>query len=428
MNLSEFFEDWFGAKLRNARWSWGAYDEKRDRVLLRVWEDQVELRDGSEFVLVLEKGRERTSQGLPEREEHLERMRAGSAGYAVVCRAKSTEVSGSRAVAGFEREFVLKLGTLVGDGPRVLARIEARIPMLEFSPKQGGFSTWIFQANPKQYNVRQALLTYEKLHWRVTRYKSRMSTGDFVYLWESGADGGVLAQARILCQPTELPFGPGDEFIVDGKKETEKNDLQVLLRIEAVLQEPLDRNSILANPELAKMQIIAQPQGTNFRMTDLEARELAFLFSQHGVMPPLQFLRQADPDDEESPVARYLKLVEAMSRSSKVRELVKKVNGYRCQFCSAKLETPNGPYAEGAHIQPIGRPHNGPDTTQNMLCLCPNCHVLFDSGAVTVDENGWVLGLDKKVKLAQSAGHEISEKCLEYHREKIFVKSQRCGL
>ena len=225
-----------------------------------------------------------------------------------------------------------------------------------------------------------------------------------------------------------MPFGPGDEFIVDGKKETEKNDLQVLLRIEAVLQEPLDKNSILANPELAKMQIIAQPQGTNFRMTDLEARELAFLFSQHGVMPPLQFLRQADPDDEESPVARYLKLVEAMSRSSKVRELVKKVNGYRCQFCSAKLETPNGPYAEGAHIQPIGRPHNGPDTTQNMLCLCPNCHVLFDSGAVTVDENGWVLGLDKKVKLAQSAGHEISEKCLEYHREKIFVKSQRCGL
>ena len=28
------------------------------------------------------------------------------------------------------------------------------------------------------------------------------------------------------------------------------------------------------------------------------------------------------------------------------------------------------------------RPHNGPDTSDNMLCLCPNHHVLFDHGGV----------------------------------------------
>jgi hypothetical protein len=35
---------------------------------------------------------------------------------------------------------------------------------------------------------------------------------------------------------------------------------------------------------------------------------------------------------------------------------------------------------EAAHIRPLGAPHNGPDTLDNTLCLCPNHHVLFDHG------------------------------------------------
>jgi hypothetical protein len=33
---------------------------------------------------------------------------------------------------------------------------------------------------------------------------------------------------------------------------------------------------------------------------------------------------------------------------------------------------------EAAHIRPLGAPHNGPDTWDNTLCLCPNHHVPFD--------------------------------------------------
>ena len=33
---------------------------------------------------------------------------------------------------------------------------------------------------------------------------------------------------------------------------------------------------------------------------------------------------------------------------------------------------------EAAHIRPLGAPHNGPDTLDNTLCLCPNHHVPFD--------------------------------------------------
>lgn len=52
---------------------------------------------------------------------------------------------------------------------------------------------------------------------------------------------------------------------------------------------------------------------------------------------------------------------------------------------STRLETAARPYAEAAHIMPLGIPHNGPDKLENLLCLCPNCHVLFDGHALTVD-------------------------------------------
>lgn len=41
-----------------------------------------------------------------------------------------------------------------------------------------------------------------------------------------------------------------------------------------------------------------------------------------------------------------------------------------------------GAYAETCHIQPLGRPHNGPDLAES-----PNCHVLFDELSVWVNED-----------------------------------------
>lgn len=425
MNISEFFEDWFGAKLANSRWSWGAYDEKRDRVLLRVWEDQLESRDGDEFVQVLGAAWETSSAGLPERERHLELVRNGTDAYAVLCRAESTEGGASRKLVDFNREEVLHLDGLLDDGTRVLAKIKEWVPVVSFSPKQTGFRTWIFQANPNQYDVRSALRTYEKLHWRVTRYKREINTGDFVYLWEAGSGGGILASARVLCQPKTLSFGPGDEFLVEPAEMADTATPQVELEIKAVLQHPIPRETLLSKPALRELQILTQPQATNFKVTEGEAQELAFVFALGKVMPPLQFLQSDSSSNGSGPVERFLTMVEAQRRSSKVVELVKSANGHQCQFCGIVLRTPNGPYAEAAHIQPLGRPHNGPDRTANALCLCPNCHVLFDSGAVWVDEDGWVVGRNRKQKLRKAPGHDIGEDYLQYHRENIAAVPER---
>jgi putative restriction endonuclease len=68
-----------------------------------------------------------------------------------------------------------------------------------------------------------------------------------------------------------------------------------------------------------------------------------------------------------------------------VTQWVKELYDYRCQICGERIDAASGPYAEGAHVWPVGRPHNGPDTAENVLCVCPNDHVRLDRGIVTFD-------------------------------------------
>ncbi len=69
-------------------------------------------------------------------------------------------------------------------------------------------------------------------------------------------------------------------------------------------------------------------------------------------------------------------------------------------------------YAEAHHIKPLGSPHNGPDEKSNIVCVCPNCHVLLDYGAVKLEAN----------KLISNKEHKISAVYIDYHNEYIFNK------
>jgi predicted restriction endonuclease len=76
-----------------------------------------------------------------------------------------------------------------------------------------------------------------------------------------------------------------------------------------------------------------------------------------------------------------VKRFESLRRT--VERAIKRLYDNTCQICRTRLVTASGPYSEGAHIRPLGIPHNGPDTLENILCLCPNCHALFDGHALT---------------------------------------------
>lgn len=115
---------------------------------------------------------------------------------------------------------------------------------------------------------------------------------------------------------------------------------------------------------------------------------------------------------------RKLTVVNRVLRDVKVTKSVKSIYANQCQACEAELITAAGPYSEGAHIRPLGAPHSGPDTSSNMLCLCPNCHTMFDGRALWIDHTGMVHVFDKPMRpLTVQAKHHLDFNQIAYHRE-----------
>jgi len=102
-------------------------------------------------------------------------------------------------------------------------------------------------------------------------------------------------------------------------------------------------------------------------------------------------------------------------RDSKLGRELKKLYGYKCQVCSIEITTNAGPYAEAAHIKPVGKPHNGPDRPENLLCLCPNHHLMLDKGVYMIEDDLSLIGIEGS--LTKHPDHEISIEHIRYHRE-----------
>ncbi|MHB0960432.1 MAG: hypothetical protein ACYC0X_31500 [Pirellulaceae bacterium] len=72
----------------------------------------------------------------------------------------------------------------------------------------GPAKTWIFQANPEIYDLATALKHLESLTFSVRQHRDDVAAGDQVLLWESGADGGLLAVGAIQTNPQEMEENP----------------------------------------------------------------------------------------------------------------------------------------------------------------------------------------------------------------------------
>ena len=127
--------------------------------------------------------------------------------------------------------------------------------------------TWIFQANPKYYDIDAALMSLREMSWSVNQYKQSIKPGDAVFLWKSGADAGIIASAIVLTAPTVLEQD-GLQFAVQPEK-FDRPELRVRLRIDDLYPVPLSRDILRAR--LPDLSILQSPQGTNFAVTQEEA-------------------------------------------------------------------------------------------------------------------------------------------------------------
>ncbi|MFF3056363.1 YDG/SRA domain-containing protein [Streptomyces sp. NPDC057909] len=141
----------------------------------------------------------------------------------------------------------------------------------------------------------------------------------------------------------------------------------------------------------------------------------------------------ATPDEQmtavEKAAARYVN-TQRRVRNTAAARAIKALYNNTCQMCSnpVVVDVNGARYSEGAHIHALGKPHGGHDIQSNILCLCPNCHVLFDNGARLITDDLKVIdaltGQVIRDLYVKHDDHRIDRACLQQHRSRWADRSQ----
>ena len=134
---------------------------------------------------------------------------------------------------------------------------------------------WIFQINPRAYDIEKAIGDLKILDWAIRRkYKHEVKINDTVYIWQSGPRAGVLAVARVISEPEFRTFDRHEKQYVLKKERFEGKQFFVKVEITEVLDERVSRTDLAEDPVLSKSLIITSPQGTNALLTEEQSKKL----------------------------------------------------------------------------------------------------------------------------------------------------------
>ncbi len=126
---------------------------------------------------------------------------------------------------------------------------------------------WIFQGNPKYYDVVGYVNDSDTITWAVNQYSKQIKAGHKAYIWLSGSDGGIVAVGTIICDPKMTDPETNDPYMIGESLKTEPY-LAVDIRIERKLTSNIVlRSVLLADERTKRLEILTYPGATNFRVT-----------------------------------------------------------------------------------------------------------------------------------------------------------------
>jgi hypothetical protein len=184
----------------------------------------------------------------------------------------------------FEETTVLDSDPVPGSGATAL-KSHANPAYVRLVGEPADRRAWIFQGNPSLFDTRTAITALKSLTWLAKQHAGDMKVGDQVYIWESGAAGGVVALAEITAGVTDSEQDEESRPFNRAEGQFAGVLPRVTLEIKRIVNPPLGRNEIRSEPDLAELSILRFPQGTNFSVTDGERKALDRLLTQRGSAP-----------------------------------------------------------------------------------------------------------------------------------------------
>ncbi|HEY3370609.1 MAG TPA: EVE domain-containing protein, partial [Prolixibacteraceae bacterium] len=131
---------------------------------------------------------------------------------------------------------------------------------------------WIFQCDPKKYEIKEALEDQDvknEFHWKVKQHRQEIAKGHFGMMWISGRSAGIYAITELISNPGEFNESEAEKKYWKDPADEEGIQYRVKMRlIDCIV--PLTKEKIKNTPGLESLKIITMPRGTNFPVSTEE--------------------------------------------------------------------------------------------------------------------------------------------------------------
>jgi len=253
-----------------------------------------------------------------------------------------------------------------------------------------GNSSWIFQGNPKVFDIDDYLTRYPLIYWRTPTHKKSISLGDRAFMWRAGENAGIIASGKVVELPaleSELknPEALGADLWKDDELAERRFDPQafkvgILLDSVRLTNEEgmIPRTVFKDDPLLARNTIMRQANATVFAVTPLETARIEELWGSKSPNSSESF----DGSAIEGNTKLYSHRKRERSRLlvRKKIEQARKLGTIQCEICgiSEKGAYPQEFAArifEVHHLMPLAMVESPKKTTlEDLAIVCANCH------------------------------------------------------
>ncbi len=270
--------------------------------------------------------------------------------------------------------------------------------------------TWIFQGNPSHFEIDRYLSEQTKMYWSVTKNKhiEEIQAGDIVYLWRSRGNRyhsyGIVAKGIISASPVPKsgvnnPELLGDDLWLQTDEKYDSYKAEMVID-EVRLNEQsgmLTVDMIRSDEILSEMSIVKLKVGTNFELTDEQAKHLEAMWSEFRLDENSEEDRQEDLFHISGYTVqegkRRMKIHKRRERDSKLREM--KIKSFMiqhkrlfCEICNFDFEAVYGEIGKGFievhHYIPLNKMGeyrmNANEALDNLKIICANCHRMVHRG------------------------------------------------
>jgi hypothetical protein len=149
---------------------------------------------------------------------------------------------------------------------------------IDIQKSASGF--WIFQANPKRFDIDGATAELQEFTWIVPDGNRNPNVGDKVFLWRSGRDAGIVAVATVTHEVAEIGCSPEEEQFVLEENRFSGIRRRVRISVDRRIDPPLLKTVIASEPRLKDLLVIRMAQSGTYSVPRHHAEALIELLDE----------------------------------------------------------------------------------------------------------------------------------------------------